>query len=98
MSFRMHSYEKCACKFFGMHCYKIIGLKLPWNEYLQKKGGGGLRLCRGKASQWAFDVMRHAPRSENWRSSKALPFLSPEAPASVDTPAVDFFDYVASNT
>ncbi len=39
-SFGMHSYEKCACKFFGMHSSEIIGLKVPWNEHLQKKGGG----------------------------------------------------------
>ncbi len=38
-SFAMHSYEKSACKPFGIHCYKIIELKVPWNEYLQKKGG-----------------------------------------------------------
>ncbi len=81
-----------------MHSYEIIGLKVPWNEHLQKKGTGGLRLCRGKAPKGACDIMRHAARSESWRSSKALPFLSPEAPASVDTPAVDFFCRVASNT
>jgi len=40
-SFRMRSYEKRARKSFGMHCYKIIGLKVPWNEHLQKKAGGG---------------------------------------------------------
>jgi len=27
-SFIMHCYEKRACKCFGMHCYKIIGLKV----------------------------------------------------------------------
>ncbi len=37
-SFAMHSYEKRACKPFGIHSYKIIELKVPWNEYLQKKG------------------------------------------------------------
>jgi len=46
-SFIMHTYEKRACKPFGMHCYKIIELKVPWNEYLQKKAGvGGRRLSR----------------------------------------------------
>ncbi len=39
--FRMHTYEKSACKFFGIHCYKIIGLKAPWNEYLRKNRGWG---------------------------------------------------------
>ncbi len=39
-SFAIHSYKKRACKPFGMHCYKIIELKVPWNEYLQKRGGG----------------------------------------------------------
>ncbi len=78
---------------------KSLDLKCPGITFLQKRGGGGgLRLYRGKAPKGASDIMRYAPRSESWRSSKALPFLSPEAPASVDTPAVDFFDYVASNT
>ncbi len=38
--FRMHTYEKSACKSFAIHSYAIVGLKAPWNEYLQKKGGG----------------------------------------------------------
>ncbi len=33
----MHSYEKCARNSFAIHSYKIIGLKVPWNEHLQKK-------------------------------------------------------------
>ncbi len=36
-SFPMHSYEKCAHKSFGIRSYAIVGLKVPWNEYLQKK-------------------------------------------------------------
>jgi hypothetical protein len=39
--FRMHTYEKRACKSFGMHSYKIVELKVPWNEHLQKNGGRG---------------------------------------------------------
>jgi hypothetical protein len=42
--FRMHSYENSAHKSLRIHSYKIIELKVPWNEYLQKKGGGGYRL------------------------------------------------------
>ncbi len=45
-SFRCHSYEKCARKPFGIHSYAIVGLKVPWNEYLQKKGRGGVRAFR----------------------------------------------------
>ncbi len=33
--------KKCVCKSFGMHSYKIIGLKVLWNEHLQKNTGGG---------------------------------------------------------
>ncbi len=43
--FGTHSYEKCAGNSFGIHSYKIIGLKLPWNQLLQKKRGGGPRPC-----------------------------------------------------
>ncbi len=39
-SFRMHSYEKCVRKPFGIRSYKIIALKLPWNQILPKKGWG----------------------------------------------------------
>src|SRR5437879_3313081 len=35
------SYEKCVCKCPGMCSYEIIGLKVPWNEQLRKRGGGG---------------------------------------------------------
>ena len=38
--FRMCTYEKCACKSPGMRTYEIIGLKVSWNEYLQKNPGG----------------------------------------------------------
>src|SRR5712692_2501667 len=40
-SFRMHSYEKRPRKFFGMPCYKFIGLKVPWNQ-----GFMAVRRCR----------------------------------------------------
>ncbi len=40
-SFIMHSYAKRACKPIGICSYAIVGLKVPWNEYLQKKAGGG---------------------------------------------------------
>ncbi len=32
--------KKCACKSFRIHSYKIIGLKLPWNDTLTKIRGG----------------------------------------------------------
>ncbi len=41
----MHCYEKRACKPFGIHSYEIIELKVPWNEHLQKKVGGGYPRC-----------------------------------------------------
>src|SRR5713101_4669198 len=39
-SFTMHTYEKRACKSLTIRTYKITGLKLPWNEHLQKPPGG----------------------------------------------------------
>src|SRR5712692_739721 len=33
--------ENRACKSFRIRTYIIIGLKAPWNEHLQKRGGGG---------------------------------------------------------
>src|SRR3989449_8572011 len=34
------TYAKCFCKCPGMSSYRIIGLKVPWNEQLQERGGG----------------------------------------------------------
>ena len=39
-SFAMRSYKKYARKRPGMSRYEIIGLKVPWNEQLQERGGG----------------------------------------------------------
>src|SRR3989442_8661937 len=33
----MRTYQKCVRKPFTTRTYKIIGLKLPWNEHLQKR-------------------------------------------------------------
>ncbi len=44
-SFAIHCYEKRACKPFGIRSYAIVGLKVPWNEYLQKKEGRGSARC-----------------------------------------------------
>src|SRR3989441_5251896 len=41
-SFAMRTYAKCFCKCPGMSSYRIIGLKVPWNEQLQERGGGRL--------------------------------------------------------
>src|SRR5437899_6354342 len=38
------TYAKCFCKCPGMSSYRIIGLKVPWNEQLQKRGGGRVAL------------------------------------------------------
>src|SRR5712692_2350007 len=40
-SFTMRTYEKRARKSLTIRTYKITGLKLPWNEHLQKTPGGG---------------------------------------------------------
>ena len=39
-SFRSHSYEKCTCKSFISHSYKITELKVPSNHTLTGKGRG----------------------------------------------------------
>ena len=41
---KMNTYAKCAAKPRRMNTSKIIGLKVSWNEHLQKSGGGGLLL------------------------------------------------------
>src|SRR5713226_5495369 len=40
-SFTMRTYEKRARKSLTIRTYKITGLKLSWNEHLQKTPGGG---------------------------------------------------------
>jgi len=35
----MNTYAKCAANPRGMRTSKIIGLKVSWNEHLQKTGG-----------------------------------------------------------
>jgi hypothetical protein len=52
--FRMHTYEKRACKSPGMRTYETIALKAPWNEYLQKKADGGGRVSRKSAQHLGF--------------------------------------------
>ncbi len=37
----MRTYEKCVRKSPELRTYKIIGLNVPWNEHLRKKGGWG---------------------------------------------------------
>src|SRR5258708_5484330 len=39
-SFRIRSYEKCACNSFRIHSYKNIGLKMPCFHTLTKNIGG----------------------------------------------------------
>ena len=36
---KMNTYAKCAANPCGMRTSKIIGLKVSWNEHLQKNGG-----------------------------------------------------------
>src|SRR5207245_370711 len=65
-SFGIRTYEKCFRKSFGMRSCKIIGLKVPWNEHLQKNwGGGGASL---KAVATSQDNLA-APEGEKLRAS-----------------------------
>jgi hypothetical protein len=41
---KMNTYAKCAANPRAMNTCKIIGLKVSWNEYLQKRGGGEILL------------------------------------------------------
>src|ERR1700690_361600 len=41
---RMNTYAKRPANPCAMNTYKIIGLKGPWNEHLQKIGGWGVLL------------------------------------------------------
>ena len=45
--------EICACKSFRIRTYNLIGLKAPWNEHLQKKGGWGVPLATGEPTSAA---------------------------------------------
>src|SRR2546422_2872304 len=50
-SFRIRSYKKCARKSFGICTYEITGLKVSWNQQLQKMWGvGDTNLLGGIAS------------------------------------------------
>src|SRR5437879_2606031 len=50
-SFRIRSYKKCARKCFGICTYEIAGLKVSWNQQLQKMWGvGDTNLLGGIAS------------------------------------------------
>ena len=40
--FRIRTCEKRRCKSSGIRTCKIIGLKIPWNQHLQKKVGVGV--------------------------------------------------------
>ncbi len=75
-SFALHSYEKRACKPSGIRSYAIVGLKVPWNEYLQKKGGGWrpVRLAQIRhgirfAADWGYDSANSPRRLVPVRSS-----------------------------
>ena len=46
-SFIIRSYEKCAGKSFGMSGYKIVGLKVSWNQQLQEMWGCGVTNVEG---------------------------------------------------
>src|SRR2546426_12414266 len=59
------SYKKCVRKCPGMRSCKIIGLKVPWNEHLQKKVGGGASRRAAARSQ---DNLA-APEAEKLRAS-----------------------------
>ncbi len=62
-SFTIHCYEKRSRKSFGISSYAIVGLKVPWNEYLQKKGGWGPGSSR-------FAQIRTVPERSRFRKAK----------------------------
>src|ERR1700690_909419 len=64
---RMNTYAKRAANPCRMCTYKIIGLKVPWNEHLQKnRGAGGLIVTQPlpregvESPAGALDVARQA--------------------------------------
>ncbi len=59
--FGIYSYEKRAGKSLRIHSCKIVGLKLPWNQHLQKKwvGAPSLPPCfRASLPQPGFSYSR----------------------------------------
>src|SRR5437899_7186655 len=64
--FRIRTCEKRRYKSSGIRTYKIIGLKIPWNQHLQKKVGVG--------------VSRLPPCvAQGYRKRRALTHLAAEA-------------------
>src|SRR5437879_1368550 len=55
--FGIRSYEKCFRKPFRMCSYKIIGLKVSWNEQLQKNRGLPPPLCLCPFTFCLFDCL-----------------------------------------
>jgi hypothetical protein len=85
---KMNTYAKCAANPCGMRTYKIIGLKVSWNEHLQKTGGGVGSYCyprvwavlaaRRKRRVWAVLAARANnchPRDANSTASRPAPML-----------------------
>jgi len=51
--------KNASRKSFGMRSCKIIGLKVPWNEHLSKRGGGRCRIliCNSLLKKCFFSVI-----------------------------------------
>jgi hypothetical protein len=68
---RMNSYAKCAATPCRMRTSKIIGLKVSWNEHLQKKGGRGALRVRAVLAARANDCYPAATRATRSRRQAA---------------------------
>jgi hypothetical protein len=81
--------KKRACKYCAMCTYKNNRLKAPWNEHLQKKGGG-------RGSLLPSDPPRATPLRAAGPQRASLQVSDHESLGAGY--AVDFFTRVASNS
>ena len=72
--FRIRTCEKRRCKSSGIRTYRIIGLKIPWNQHLQKRVGVGVSRLP------PFSLFTYCPASlKAARKRRALTHLAAEA-------------------
>src|SRR2546427_801957 len=72
--FRIRTCEKRRCKSSGIRTYRIIGLKIPWNQHLQKRVGVGVSRLP------PFSLSTYCPASlKAARKRRALTHLAAEA-------------------
>jgi hypothetical protein len=76
-SFRIRSYEECACNSFRIHSYKNIGLKVPVESYSYKKHrgeGGGLSGLRSPVTNHQSRISHQSRDTDHGTRATQLSF------------------------